>query len=279
MWKMVQTCACGCANNACVGSSCKPGETRCNVQGNGTDVCDNSGCKWNPGAACPACCSNNACSACPDGHTCSTHANCQSACCSRFDGSLPPFNGVPYQCRPRTTRTHYGCSQGYVVGCASNCFACTSENGFFAYNDAGCGGITCFNRFVNNGTYGPLVVMFTRSAGYTAHARYFFPGNEFLCGNYTIYANVPSLPGANPTNADPNCKWSLDTQTTYILYDYNNAEMRRVTIDQSAMVGRGKFQLFQADLTGAMYINILNHWPNHASCGQILLDYIQAVPY
>lgn len=182
--------------------------------------------------------------------------------------------------------TAYGCAgTSYVPSCVSNCYACTTQTGFFAYNDGGCSGLTCFNRFPGYGTYNgnPLVVMFTRSSGPTAHARFFFAdanGNAMvLNGNYDIYVKVPNRPPANPTGADPTCAWSLDTAVTYTLY--NNAMpagvLRSTVINQAAVEG-SRVLLYSGNLTGAYYITVTNHWPGHTTCGQILLDYVQAIP-
>lgn len=192
-------------------------------------------------------------------------------------------------CTVSPTFHAYGCAgTSYVPTCTSHCYACTTQaTGFFAYNDGGCSGVTCFNRFPGAGTYNgnPLVVMFTRSSGVTAHARFFFAdaaGNPVaLSGNYRIYATVPSHPAANPTNVDPSCTWSLHTGATYTLY--NNATPAAVlgtaTINQAAVAGTGPVLLFSGNLTGASYITVTNHWPGHATCGQVLLDHVEARPF
>lgn len=191
-------------------------------------------------------------------------------------------------CPVNPTFHAYGCAgTSYVPTCTSNCYACTTQTGFFAYNDAGCGAATCFGRFPGAGSYNgnPLVIMFTRSSGVTAHARFFFAdagGNPVaLSGNYRIYATVPSHPAASPTNLDPSCTWSLHTAATYTLY--NNATPAAVllttTINQAAVAGTGPVLLFSGDLTGASYITVTNHWPGHATCGQVLLDHVEADPF
>lgn len=217
---------------------------------------------------------------------------CTSSCVSQLRtcsaGTLSgsyAFNAcAPQSCAP--SYASYGCAgTSYVPSCVSNCYACTTQTGFFAYNDGGCSGITCFNRFPGYGTYNgnPLVVMFTRSSGPTAHARFFFAdaaGNAMaLNGNYNVYVKVPNRPPASPTSADPTCAWSLNTAVTYTLF--NNAMpaavMRTMTINQAAVEG-SRVLLYSGNLTGAYYITVTNHWPGHTTCGQVLLDYVEAVP-
>ena len=196
---------------------------------------------------------------------------------------------VVENCPMRPTFHAYGCAgTSYVPACTSNCYACTTQaTGFFAYNDGGCSGLTCFNRFQGAGSFNanPLVVMFTRSSGVTAHARFFFAdgaGNPVaLSGNYRIYATVPAHPAANPTNVDPSCAWSLHTGVTYTLYNSASpaAVMGTATVNQAAVAGTGPVLLFSGNLTGAFYITVTNHWPGHATCGQVLLDHVEAVPF
>ena len=231
---------------------------------------------------------------CPGGGNCSGHGTCDagSGTCSCVTGyanpgsgcntCAPGYSGYPSCAVARPTYLSYGCSS-YASSCVANCFACQTEHGFFAYNDSGCDGDTCVRRFVGYGTYGSLVLMLTRPTTlFTAHARFFFadPGGSplTLSGNYTVAVNIPSGLPLAPVSGVPACTWALNTATTYQLMNSANLEIARVTINQAS--SSGLRTLFSGDLTGAYYVTVKNDWPGQtASCGQVLLDYMQAVPY
>jgi hypothetical protein len=287
----IAACSCSDADGdhfyslSCADTNCSP-RTDCDnmnsaVHPSAVDICGNG---------VDEDCAGGDCTTCPGGGNCNGHGSCSMGQCSCVTGYDNPaggcntcalgYSGYP-SCSARPTYLSYGCSN-YVAACTANCFACTTEHGFFAYNDmGGCGGGTCIRQFPGLGTYSPLVVMLTNGNMLTAHARFFFAdaaGNpQTLSGNYRISVSIPANLPSLPVTSDPSCMWSLNASTTYTLHNSASQVLMTQAISQGSSTGLRT--LFSGNLTGGYYVTVSNYWPGHtATCGQVLLDYMQALP-
>ena len=203
-----------------------------------------------------------------------TNSTAVDQCSRDTDGESCPSSVSSGVCGAGICRQPFevdGCNgNNYVSACARSCEGCRAENGFVGYNETGCGGLTCFNRFPNHGANG-FVYMYTRANSQTAYSRWEFPAA--LRGRYRIRAELPSTTGLH----EPVCgQWIVSSAATYNL-KRGDATAASLVVNQSTNRGRW-VTLFEGDLTHADAVTLGNRWPGSSGCGHVLVDRIRVEP-
>jgi len=185
--------------------------------------------------------------------------SCGNCTCAGNDCSCPSY-------------TIDGCTgSNYVSGCKSYCQGCITENGFTAFNEAGCSGLTCFTRYQSAG-YNGIVVMYTRSSSQTAYVQWAFP--KSLSGNYKIWADIPNpwgLPAPSGCAA-----WNPAPDALYHIKVGSN-DVATKSVNHNGSAGSSVL-LFQGDATGVDKVTLGNKAAN-GNCGHMLVDRLRAEPY
>jgi len=223
--------------------------------------CDDSRSSVRPGAA-EVCDGrdNNCNGAIDEGATiCSGGRTCQAGSCVT----------------PRESLTVDGCTgSNYVASCSASCEGCRSQSSaagsFLAYNQTGCSGLTCFNRYPSAGMSG-FVIMWARLSQ-SAYVQWTF-ANALQSGSWKIEAFIPSTSGLSETGCGG---WNPATAAVYNLYK-GSARYSQVTVNQSTSRGTWVTLGTGTGLAGVTRVTLGNQ---HASgaCRQFLIDAIRATP-
>lgn len=293
-------------NNQCTDDKCDPGLNGCvNTKlGDGADCgtnskCVNGQCKNFPttcagrcgaaydplapcqcNTACPSygnCCGDflsqcNICSpSCGPCQKCSG-GSCvadSSKDCQSCGGTSVCQSGT---CVARQSFTVDGCSgSNFVPGCTTNCYACKPEGGFSGTNQSACAGLTCFNRWQNDGEgAGGMLVMYSRSSQ-TAFVEWSF-GGALAC-NWLIEAKIPkTIPSLSNT-----CQPAASTYVKNAQYNLKGTTQNKV-LDHSAIPKNAWAQLFSGNLTGATGVTLGNQATPNNGCTFLLVDAIRLTP-
>ncbi len=287
--------------DVCAGGKCVGGATlNCTDDGNPctTEQCNPvSGCESiNNTAACDdgdGCtlkdtCSGGACKAGLPKDCSGLTTTCGTGKCATGACYLDPFpiktvcptglcNGTG-GCETQVPQTIDGCTAAHWTACTTwDCFACTEENGFSAYNTTDCEGTGCFDRFPSFGQNG-YEIMEAQWAE-TAFVQWKFA--KPLIGNYKIQAYIPvAIPASANAGA---CK--ADSTTTYAPKATYHLQTAGLDLTSPVVVNHQTTKgtivtLFDGDATGLTGIR-LGNGPTAAkppACQFYLIDGIVATP-